>query len=121
MFPLNSTSLLTRVAELRFCLEELHRRQQTDRRRAWLWQLKEKAARQVLAMLNSKTGGESSELTATEQNQLITDHALLQFPHVVATSGAPAWRRELQTRARLTLRQNFEQIRQRCELPPSAL
>lgn len=109
-----SIGLSRRVAELRFCIEELHRRQQTDRRRAWLWQLKEHAARQALVMLRAEVGDDRGEFSAMEQRQILASHELLQDPRAVSqTSSVPKWRRELQARARLALQQSLEQIQQR--------
>lgn len=109
-----STGLPRRVAELRFCIEELHRRQQTDHRRAWLWQLKENAARQALVMLKAEVCEERGEFSAMEQRQIMARHELLQDPRVAPqTSDVPNWRRELQARARLALQQSMKQIQQR--------
>ena len=108
-----STDLPRRLAELRFCIEELHRRQLSDRRRAWLWQLKENAARQTLAMLTSELSDEPSELPAAEQRQIMSDHPLLQDPRVpYQTKNLPRWRRELQARARQAMQDRLEQIQQ---------
>lgn len=79
-----SIGLPRRVAELRFCIEELHRRQQTDRRRAWLWQLKENAARQALVMLKSEVDDERGEFSAMEQRQIMARHELLQDPRAAS-------------------------------------
>jgi hypothetical protein len=109
------------VAQLRFCIDELHRRQQTDRRRAWLWQLKEKAARQALVMLKFEVGGDAGDLSPTEQQQIMARDSLLQDPRAALTSNVPAWRRELQARARRVLQQSLEQIQRRREQSASAL
>lgn len=117
-----STDLPRHAAELRFCIEELHRRQQTDRRRAWLWQLKEHAARQALVMLRAEVGDDRGEFSAMEQRQILVSHELLQDPRAVSqTSSVPKWRRELQARARLALQQSLEQIQQRRGQTASAL
>lgn len=116
-----STDLQRHAAELRFCIEELHRRQQTDRRRAWLWQLKEHAARQALVMLKAEVGDEQDEFSAMEERQIMVRHELLQDPRVAfQTSDVPKWRRELQARARLALQQSMKQIQQRREQAASA-
>ena len=70
-----------RIAELRFCVSELRRRQTTDRLRAWLWRLKEHAAHQALIMLLRLRGDESSVILAPpEQADLVARHSLLQDP-----------------------------------------
>lgn len=116
-----STGLPRRVAELRFCIEELQRRQQTDRRRAWLWQLKANAARQALVMLKEEVGDDRGEFSAMERRQILARHALLQDSRVAfQTSDVPNWRRELQIRARLALQQSMKQMQQRREQAASA-
>ena len=114
MSPLVTTNSAQRLAELRFCIEELHRRQHADRRRAWLWQLKENAARQTLVMLKSELGNEPIELSATEQRQIMAHHPLLQEPRVPSqTKFVPKWQRELQAHARQAMQNQLEQIQQR--------
>jgi hypothetical protein len=121
MTPLVSTNPSRRLAELRFCIEELRRRQQTDGRRAWLWQLKEKAARQAMVMLQTEVGDESRELSAWEQRQIMSSHWLLKDPRMAAqATDMPKWRRELQAHARLALQQSLEQIQRRREQTASA-
>ena len=113
MTALVSPKRLRQIAELRFCIIELHRRQQTDRGRAWMWQLKEHAARQALAMLRSQVD-EDVELPSAEQRKLIANHWLLQDPRAATrTATAPQWRRELQARARQTLEQSLQELQQR--------
>ena len=113
MSPLVTTNSAQRLAELRFCIEELHRRQHADRRRAWLWQLKENAARQTLVMLKSELGNEPIELSATEQRQIMAHHPLLQEPRVPSqTKFVPKWQRELQAHARQAMQNQLEQIQQ---------
>lgn len=121
MTALVSSKLLRQIAELRFCIIELHRRQQTDRGRAWLWQLKENAARQTLAMLRSQADVELVELPSAEQRRLIANHCLLQDPRAATrTAVVPQWRRELQARARQALEQSFQELQQRRQQQPSA-
>ena len=106
--------LLRQIAELQFCIVELHRRQQTDRGRAWLWQLKEHAARQALAMLRSQVDEKFVELPSAEQRKLIANHWLLQDPRAATrTATVPKWRLELQTRARQALEQSLHELQQR--------
>lgn len=113
MTALVSNDLPKRLAELRFCIEELHRRRLSDRRRAWLWQLKENAARQTLVMLTSELSEERTELPATQQRQIMAGHPLLQDPRVAyQTKNLPRWRRELQARARQALQNHMEQTQQ---------
>lgn len=115
MTALVSPKLLRQIAELRFCIIELHRRQQTDRGRAWLWELKEHAARQALAMLRSQVD-EDVELPSAEQRKLIANHWLLQDPRAATrTATVPKWRLELQTRARQALEQSLHELQQRRE------
>lgn len=114
MTPLVSLNLSRRLAELRFCIEELQRRQRTDQRRAWLWQLKEKAARQAMVMLQAEVGNESCELSVGEQRQIMSSHWLLKDPRPASqTADTPKWRRELQAHARLALQQSLEQLQRR--------
>ncbi len=114
MTALVSSKLLRQIAELRFCIVELHRRQQTDRRRAWLWQLKEHAARQVLTMLRSQIDEGLVELPSAEQRKLIANHWLLQDPRAATQAATvPKWRRELQTRAKQALEQSLQELQQR--------
>lgn len=114
MTALVSSKLLRQIAELRFCILELHRRQQTDRGRAWLWQLKEHAARQVLAMLRTQVDEELVELPSAEQRKLIANHSLLQDPRAATRSATvPQWRRKLQARARQALEQSLHELQQR--------
>ena len=114
MTALVSPKLLRQIAELRFCIIELHRRQQTDRGRAWLWELKEHAARQALAMLRSQVDDQLVELPSAEQRKLIAKHWLLQDPRAATrTATIPKWRRELQARARQSLEQSLHELQQR--------
>ncbi len=114
MTALVSPKLLRQIAELRFCIIELHRRQQTDRGRAWLWELKEHAARQALAMLRSQVDDQLVELPSAEQRKLIANHWLLQDPRAATrTATVPKWRQELQTRARQALEQSLHELQQR--------
>lgn len=116
MTPLVATNLSRRLAELRFCIEELCRRQQTDLRRAWLWQLKEKAARQALVMLRAEAGDEVADLSVHSQQQIMATHWLLKDPRAASQrSDIPKWRRELQAHAQLALQQSLEQIHTRRE------
>lgn len=121
MTSLVAINLPRRLAELRFCIEELCRRQQTDRRRAWLWQLKEKAARQALVMLRAEVGDEAAELSVYSQQQIMANHWLLKDPRTASQRfDVPKWRRELQDHAQLALQQSLEQIQQRREQASSA-
>lgn len=99
------TELLRKLSELRFCIAELQRRQQTDRWRAWLWQLKENAARQMLAMLQQSIAKieVGYELTVDERTELMARHPLLLDPRDSRTTIAPRWRTELQANVRQTL------------------
>lgn len=114
-------NLSRRLAELRFCIEELCRRQQTDRRRAWLWQLKVKAARQALVMLRAEVGDDAAELSVQSQRQVMASHWLLKDQRVASQrSDIPNWKRELQAHAQLALQQSLEQIQRRREPVASA-
>ncbi|MBC7822147.1 MAG: hypothetical protein IAG10_35125 [Planctomycetaceae bacterium] len=88
MTALVSPKLLRQIAELRFCIIELHRRQQTDRGRAWLWELKEHAARQALAMLRLQVDEELIELPSAQQRKLIAHHCLLQDPRAATRTAS---------------------------------
>ncbi len=113
MTALVSPKLLRQIAELRFCIIALHRRQ-TDRGRAWLWELKEHAARQALAMLRSQVDDQLLELPSAEQWTLIANHRLLQDPRATTrTATVPKCRQELQTRARQALEQSLHELQQR--------
>ena len=101
------SELAQRIAELRFCVAELRRRQQTDRWRAWLWLLKENAARQMLAMLTqSAAESETDELSPVELSpaaraEVLARHSLLQDPRVGCQPlWPPRWRMELQAHVR---------------------
>jgi hypothetical protein len=122
MTSLAATDLVQHVAELRYCIEELHRRQTTDWGRAWLWQLKENAAKQALAMLQTEADDlNPDELSAAQQQRLITSHFLLQDPRAASTtSDVPRWRRELQARARQALQQSFELFQHREQNNPAS-
>ena len=93
-----------KIAELRFCLAELQRRQQTDRRRAWLWLLKENAGQQMLAMLQQAApDAEVVELTTSARAELLRWHSLLLDPYDERPSIPPQWRLQLQAHVRETL------------------
>ncbi len=97
--------LSQKISELRFCIAELQRRQQTDRWRAWLWLLKENAARQMLAMMQqSATESDAVELTAEEQADLMAHHSLLLDPRDESSTIVPQWRLDLQAQVRQTLK-----------------
>ena len=107
MMSIAATDLNEQIAELRFCIEELHRRQTSNWGRAWLWQLKENAARQALAMLRAEVEDISTdELSDAEQRRLIASHELLKNPRAAArASDVPKWRQALQARARQSLQE----------------
>ncbi len=94
-----------RIAEMRFCVTELRRRQATDRLRSWLWRLKEHAANQTLIMLLRHRGDESSVILGpSDQAALIARHSLLQDPR---PANAPIldsrWQHDLKNRVAKTL------------------
>ena len=112
MTSATQSDLSQKISELRFCIAELQRRQQTDRWRAWLWLLKENAARQMLAMMQqSATESDAVELTAEEQAELMAHHSLLLDPRDASPAIAPQWRVELQAHVRQTLEKYFAERR----------
>ena len=115
------SELAQRIAELRFCVAELRRRQQTDRWRAWLWLLKENAARQTLAMLTQSASEFETdelapvvlslvELSPAARAGVLAHHSLLQDPRVGCQSQwPPRWRVELQTHVRQVLESHLDE------------
>ncbi len=105
--------LRQKISELQFCIAELQCRQQTDRWRAWLWLLKENAARQMLAMLQQSVAesGLDVELTPKEQAELTARHSLLLDPRDTRSTILPRWRSEMQINVRQTLEKYFAQRR----------
>ena len=104
MTTATQSDLALKISELRFCIAELQHRQQSDRWRAWLWLLKENAARQMLAMLlQSAPNSEVVELTAEQRADLMAHHSLLLDPRNAPPSIPPRWRMQLQDQVRRTL------------------
>jgi hypothetical protein len=65
-------------------------------------------------MLRAEADEPIVELPSSERRELLAKHCLLQDPRATTRNApVPAWRRELQDRARQALEQSFQDLQQR--------